>query len=146
MKLLLDTNVFNEKKLLSKLKQALTQVQLFINSIIYLELGYIYFIRDEWDLFLTVLRKLKINTETITQNIAKRAIKAATTFRHTKKGAPYYFRDCLIGATADVRKLILVTQNTKDFAWLQREYRITPTTLLAKLEKNSKSLRNDNQM
>jgi len=131
VKLLLDTCVFNEKQLLSHLKnQTSTKIQLFINSIIYLELGYIYYVRQKWNLFLEVLKELKIKNENITKSIAERAIKAAMSFKDTKEGASFYFRDCLIGATAVLRNMILVTRNVKDFAWLPKNKYTTPDQIL----------------
>ncbi|MHA1797388.1 MAG: type II toxin-antitoxin system VapC family toxin [Candidatus Helarchaeota archaeon] len=135
MRLLLDTNVFNSKEMLLELKKRdNSRIQVFINSIVYLELGFIYYVRKKWELFTRILKELKIKNENITKIIAERAIKAATIFKNTEKGAAYYFRDCLIGATADIRKMTLITQNVKDFAWLQKSACMTPDELLVKLK------------
>ena len=135
MKLLLDTCVFNEKEFLSTLqKQDSSEVQLFINSIIYLVLGYIYFIRQKWALFTKILNDLKIKTESISKVIAERAIKAAVYFKDTDQGASYYFRDCLIGATAELLDFMLITKNLDDFAWLQKEKCLTPEQVLKRLD------------
>ncbi|HUX98742.1 MAG TPA: hypothetical protein VMV49_04255 [Candidatus Deferrimicrobium sp.] len=135
MKLLLDTCVFNEKTLLLTLKkQNSSKVELFVNSIIYLELGYIYFIRDKWILFKKILNELKIKNENISKAIAERAIKAAVYFKDTEEGASYYFRHCLIGATTELLNLILITKNIHDFVWLPKEKYFTPDQLLKLLE------------
>jgi predicted nucleic acid-binding protein len=127
--------VFNEKEFLSTLqKQDSSEVQLFINSIIYLELGYIYFIRQKWALFTKILNDLKIKTESISKVIAERAIKAAVYFKDTDQGASYYFRDCLIGATAELLDCMLITKNLDDFGWLQKEKCLTPEQLLKRLD------------
>lgn len=134
MKLLLDTCIFNEKTLLSKLKKRdSAKILLHINSIIYLELGFIYFVRQKWNLFTKILKGLKIKNENITKSIAERAIEAAITFKDTEKGAPYYFRDYLIGATAKVRNMILITQNKKDFSWLPKDLCLIPDQILKKI-------------
>ena len=134
MNLLLDTCVFNEKDLFSTLqKQDSSEIHLFINSIIYLELGYIYFIRQKWTLFTKILNDLKIKIESITKSIAERAIKAAVYFKDTQEGAAFYFRDCLIGATAELLHITLITKNLDDFAWLQKENCLTPDQVLKML-------------
>ena len=134
MKLLLDNNIFNERQLLSKLKkQDSTKIKLFVNSIIYLELGFIYFVRQKWILFIKILNDLGIKNINITKDIAENAIKSTMLFKDSDKGASYYFRDCLIGSTAEVHDMILVTQNLKDFGWLPKDKLLKPDQLLKTL-------------
>ncbi|NVM28429.1 MAG: type II toxin-antitoxin system VapC family toxin [Candidatus Helarchaeota archaeon] len=135
MKLLLDTCVFNEKTLLSHLKELdSTKIQLYINSIIFLELGYIYFVRQKWNIFTTMLKELRIKNEDITKSIAERAVRASIAFKDSEEGASYYFRDCLIGATAELQKMILITRNVEDFTWLPKDSCLTPDQILKNLK------------
>ncbi len=79
------------------------------------------------------MKELKIKNLAITQSVAEQAIKAAMSFKDTPEGASYYFRDCLIGTTANIYNLILITNNIKDFAWLPQESCLTPTQIMIKL-------------
>ncbi|TFF98077.1 MAG: type II toxin-antitoxin system VapC family toxin [Promethearchaeota archaeon] len=133
----MDTCVFNEKELLLELrKRDHDKIKLYINSIIYLELGYIYFVRGKWDLFLKIIYELGINNKNITKSIAEQAIKAAILFKDREKGASYYFRDCLIGSTAKIFDLVLITRNKNDFFWLEDDSLLDPDQAIEKLELN----------
>ncbi|MFX1295098.1 MAG: hypothetical protein ACFFD2_09640 [Promethearchaeota archaeon] len=134
MKLMLDTCVFNEKKLLLYPKKLnSTEIELYINSIIYLELGYIYFVKQKWNLFTTMLRKLKIKNKDIMKSITERAIRAAIIFKDTEKRASFYFRDYLIGATVELQKMLLISHNIRDFIWLPKDIYLTPNQIIKKL-------------
>jgi predicted nucleic acid-binding protein len=133
----LDTCVFNEKELLLELrKRDHDKVKLYINSVIYLELGYIYFVRGKWDLYLKLIHELGINNKNITKSVAEKAIKAAILFKDRDKGASYYFRDCLIGSMAEIFDLILITRNKNDFFWLGNELLLDPDQAIKKLDLN----------
>ena len=81
-----------------------------------------------------MLKSLKIGNENISKSIAERAIRAAITFKDSDKGASYYFRDCLIGATAEIHKMLLITRNIGDFIWLPEGCCLKPDQLLKKLK------------
>ena len=139
MKIILDTNVYNNKKFLIWLKDKENEIDSFINSIIYLELGYLYKVRNKWRLFTDVLNEFGIIYISASKNIVEEAIKLALHFKNAPQGAAYFFRDCLIGAVAKSNKLTLITNNTEHFPYFSKIEIFTPQTFIDYFEKTSKS-------
>ncbi|MFQ6126962.1 MAG: type II toxin-antitoxin system VapC family toxin [Candidatus Heimdallarchaeota archaeon] len=131
-RILLDTNVFNNMPFLQWIAQhaKAKRVVPFINSIIYLELGFLYWVRGNWDLFERVMTRLGIQFLSVSITDAKNSIEAAYTFKDTPEGAAIHFRDCLIGGTAISNNLMIVTRNTKHYAFLPLEMISTPEDIM----------------
>ena len=121
--LLLDTNAFHHRQLLKVLKEHVQEqeTQVFVNSVIYLELGFIFLLRQKYYVFEQLLRALDARCRPITENTARIAIKNAVVFKDDSRGAQYFFRDCLIGACAKENGFLLITNNTKDFPYLDNK-------------------------
>ncbi len=120
IRILLDTNAFNNKSLLKQVKihSFRGTIQAFVNPIIYLELGFIFRVRQKYYVFRKVLEESSITCAPLTISSADQASQLAITFKDDPRGPQYYFRDCLIGATALENDLILITNNKKDFPFL----------------------------
>jgi len=126
MKLVLDTNVFANKKFCNWLRQH-DEVEKVIPCIAYMELMYHYLKRGETEDFTNrfldvrgvVVAPLDIKT-------ASAAAQAATKRWDFKEKA----RDYTIGATALAHDAKLVTYNKKDFGWLPRDNVLLPDELL----------------
>lgn len=131
--LLLDTNAFHHKPLLKALKGQVQEKksQVFVNSVIYLELGFIFLLRQKYQLFEQLLELLATKCWPVTEKTAQIAVKNAIFFKDDPRGAQYYFRDCLIGACAMENNLLLITKNKKDFPYLDNK--ISPQEFLESL-------------
>ena len=116
-RILLDTNVFNNKELLKLLIQRVQKkkAEVHVNAVVYMELGYIYWIRKKYHVFKNMFQELGVKSLPITKKTAEIAIKLVKNFKDDPRGAQYHFRDCLIGATALEYELHLLTDNKKDF-------------------------------
>lgn len=128
--LLLDTNAFHHKPLLKALKGQVQEKesQIFVNSVIYLELGFIFFLRQKYQLFEQLLDALDAKCWPVTEKTAQIAVKNAILFKDDPRGPQYYFRDCLIGACAKEKDLLLITKNKKDFPYL--DHKMSPQEFL----------------
>ena len=62
---------------------------------------------------------LSIGCLSITESTSQLAIKLAYNFKDDPRGPQYYFRDCLIGATAQENDILLITAITKDVHYLK---------------------------
>jgi len=65
-----------------------------------------------------VLEESSITCAPLTISSTDRANQLAITFKDDPRGSQYFFRDCLIVATALENDLILITNNKKDFPFL----------------------------
>ncbi|MEX2721411.1 MAG: type II toxin-antitoxin system VapC family toxin [Candidatus Wukongarchaeota archaeon] len=137
-KFLLDTNVFNEKNLLYFFKKEVEKkrLSLYINPVIFLELGFIHHVRGTWGLFEKLIKEFDIEVLEIDEEDAKLAIFAAYKYKDTPEGASAHFRDCLIGATAEKNFAILITKNARDFQHLPQELIKEPSQIM-KTQKKS---------
>lgn len=132
-RILLDTNVFNHKPFLKWIAQnaEAKRVIPFINSIIYLELGFLYWARGKWDVFERTITRLGIQYLSVTITDARYSIEAAYTYKDTPEGSAMHFRDCLIGGTAISNNLMIVTRNTRHFTFLPLKMISTPEDIMA---------------
>lgn len=127
---ILDSNSFRNAELLKKLKAK--QKDLFINSIIELEQYFYHLLKKSIPLWNRIYLELKLQTVSITQSDAHLAALYAQNFVKHPKGAGYFFRDCLIGATVTRLNAILITSNVKDFTYLQEEQVVSPSMFLSR--------------
>lgn len=123
-RILLDTNAFNNKFLLKKVKVHSHKgtVQAFVNPVIYLELGFIFRVRHKYHVFKKVLEESAIKCAPLTAGTAEQSSQLAISFKDDPRGPQYFFRDCLIGATALENELVLITDNKEDFPYLTNKW------------------------
>ncbi len=135
-KVLLDTNVFNNKTFLGWIAQSIktNRVVPYINSIIYLELGFIYWVRGKWELFKKIMTRLGIQFLSVSIADARYGVEAAYSFKDTPEGSAMHFRDCLIGGTAISKNLVVVTQNVRHFTFLPPDMVATPNDTMTESE------------
>jgi len=141
LKIILDTNVFNDKIFLSWLKNQNLLIP-HVNSIVYLELGYIYRVRNKWQLFVYILSEFNVKYIPDSKKIVEKAIELALIFKDEPQGAAYYFRDCLIGATAQNFKLKLITNNIDYFPYLKKNEIFKPDDFMQFINKVIDELKN----
>jgi hypothetical protein len=126
MKLVLDTNVFANKKFCNWLRQH-DEVEKVLPCIAYMELMYHYLKRGKTENFTNkflevrgvIIAPLDIKTASV-------AAQTATKRWDFKEKA----RDYTIGATALVHRAKLITYNKKDFGWLPKNDVLSPDELL----------------
>lgn len=126
MKLVLDTNVFANKKFCDWLRQH-DEVEKVIPCIAYMELMYHYLKRGKTEDFTNRFLDVRgVEVAPLDIKTAGVAARAATKRWDFKERA----RDYTIGATALTRGAKLVTYNKKDFKWLPRNNVLLPDELL----------------
>jgi len=126
MKLVLDTNVFANKKFCDWLRQH-GEIEKVIPCVAYMELMYHYLKRgkteDFTNRFLDVRGVVIAPLDIKTANAAAQAATKRWDFRE-------HARDYAIGATAVVHGAKLVTYNSKDFEWLPKGEVLSPDELM----------------
>ena len=123
-RLFLDTNVFNDSAILRKLREEVEKgaTSVFVNAIVYLELGFIFQVRNRMRVFSKLFTELKIYCFSITKETAELGITIAERFKDDPRGPQYFFRDSFIAATVKLENLVLITKNIVDFPSINSKY------------------------
>jgi predicted nucleic acid-binding protein len=126
-KFLLDTNIFNEKKIMSILREKISnhKMKIVISPITLLEYGLYQELHNKRGKFLKLVKVLKMEVEPINKSDAIRAIKHSMIYKDDERGPMYYFRDSLIAALSERLQAPLITNNTKNFKGLQQSLKLT---------------------
>ncbi len=130
IELLLDTNAFKNKDLIRRLATSKENVKAYASVIVALEHYFHLILKDKAYLWENLKQILHLTILPITENEAKLAAYYSKHFLDHPRGSSYFFFDCLIGATAKIWDLILVTENTKDFNYLPEKLVLTPAEAL----------------
>ena len=126
MRLVLDTNVFANKKFCDWLRKH-DEVEKILPCIGYLELIYHYLKRGKTEDFVDKFLEVHgVGVAPFNMEVARVAARAATKRWDFKEKAGDY----IIGATVIVHDAKLVTYNLKDFGWLPRERVLSPDEFL----------------
>lgn len=121
MKIVLDTNVFNDKKFLSWLKEK--DIKPVTSAVVYMEILYKYAKRTKdieiaRSVVQTVFRELGIEIYDFTPELVEIAVKSAVGRWDFKENA----RDCMIGALAVKHNAPMITHNKKHFEWYEKVF------------------------
>jgi len=124
---LLDTNIFNDKTLMSIFykKTFDHKLNLLISPITLLEYGFYQELHNKRTQFLKLIKVLKIQVKTINKSDAIRAIRHSMIYKDDNRGPMYYFRDSLIAALSERLEIPLITNNTRNFKGLQSKLKLT---------------------
>ncbi|HKZ42358.1 MAG TPA: hypothetical protein VJ044_15445 [Candidatus Hodarchaeales archaeon] len=103
--------MFNDSAILRKLREEVAKGETSVstNSIVYLELGFIFQVRDRMRIFPKLFRELKSFCFSITKETAELGITITERFKDDPRGAQYFFRDSLVAATVELENLLLIT-------------------------------------
>lgn len=136
MKLVLDTNVFADRRFCGWLRKH-DEVEKILPCVAYLELVYHHLKRGKpEDLVDRFLEDREITVAPFDIGAAKTAARAAAKRWDFKEKA----RDYAVGATALARNAKLVTYNKKDFGWLPEGSVVSPGELLKEKAEAPKSI------
>jgi predicted nucleic acid-binding protein len=125
-KIAIDSNIFRNSHFINYLKLNKASLEVFIPSIVYLEVAYYYLRKGiTWADFLEDIKKFEgvfLDWKSIViEEVIKNAIANKTNmpFRH-------HIRDFLIGTQCEALKISLVSYNKNHFNWLHTVSVLTP--------------------
>ncbi|MHA1106609.1 MAG: hypothetical protein ACTSPN_12970 [Promethearchaeota archaeon] len=133
LKLALDSNIFRNYDFINYLTLNKLKFQVFMPTIVQLEVGYYYIIRGiSWDEFVEDIKKFDGNFLHWDNSLILKVIQNAFA---NKNQLPFkkHFRDFLIGTECEKIHAPLITYNKKHFMWVNKIEVFTPEEYLLEL-------------
>jgi len=135
-KIAIDSNVFRNFGFINYLRQNKGSFQVFIPTIVYLEVGYYYLSKGiTWEEFIKEIQKFDgdfLGWESIiVSEVLKNAISNKLTLPFRE-----HFRDFLIGTQCENLKIKFITYNKNHFKWIESISILTPEEFVQEIENN----------
>jgi len=133
---ILDTNAFNSKQMLTELRSAVLaqKITILTSPIVILEYGFYQALHNKTNKFRRLLQELKIQIISTTKKDSFIAIKHSMAYKDDPRGPSYFFRDSLIAALSERLQIPVITNNTNNFKGLPLNLRMTTNEALQFLQ------------
>jgi len=133
LKLALDSNIFRNYDFINYLTLNKSKFQVFMPTIVQLEVGYYYISRGiSWNEFVEDIKKFNGIFLKWDNSLILKVIQNAFAY---KNQLPFknHFRDFLIGTECEKKQTPLITYNKKHFTWVNKIKIFTPEEYLLEL-------------